>query len=66
MLIDQGLLDEARPANGEWTAAQMKILKLPWPPPKAWEWFVIGNYLTMDEAFQLFEARDRANQKTRS
>jgi len=52
-------LNQHRTPRGGWTAAQLRLLGVPWPPVRGWVATVIGQPLTVEtrEAFERVSKR---------
>lgn len=44
-------------SRGGFTAKQLMIIGVEWPPPKRWKKTIVGKVLTDEQAFQFSEAR---------
>lgn len=65
MRITADWLDRYAHGNNGWTAAQLAVLNVPWPPPKGWKKALIGREIDdmTAKAFQSHLGVKRAQQR---
>jgi len=58
--ITKEFLMDNRTKNGAWNKKQLKILNVPWPPPRGWHRLVIGKEIEREKeiSFVLESGKD--------
>jgi len=60
MKITKRFLMDNRTKSGAWTAEQLRIIGVKWPPVKGWQGRMVGKELTGAEVAEFILAKDKA------
>lgn len=58
--ITRELIDAGRTSSGGWTATQINLLGMQWPPAKGWQEKVIGREISQEDADRFLGLRTRS------